>query len=82
MSTEWFTPSLLHSLDDPLISFESLYVCNRCYMQNPLMDPVRDYLLSPLFAPDDVLRKFPPIRMFLGEIDPLYDDSVRLALRL
>lgn len=33
----------------------------------------RDYLVSPMRAPDDILEKFPPIRIMVGTNDPLRD---------
>lgn len=41
-----------------------------------------DIYLSPIFASDELLSKFPPTRMILGEHDPLYDDCVRFCARL
>lgn len=41
-----------------------------------------DYLLSPLIAPDDLLARFPPLRVLCGEKDPLVDDSVIFSGRV
>lgn len=39
-------------------------------------------LASPFFAPDDVLKLFPPVLLFAGSHDPLLDDSVAFNERL
>jgi acetyl esterase/lipase len=42
----------------------------------------QDPLASPFFAPDSVLRLFPPVLLFAGSNDPLLDDSVFFNERL
>jgi acetyl esterase/lipase len=42
----------------------------------------KDPLASPFFAPDDVLKRFPPVLLFAGSNDPLLDDSVAFNERL
>jgi acetyl esterase/lipase len=42
----------------------------------------KDPLASPFFAPDTVLRRFPPVLLFAGSNDPLLDDSVAFNERL
>ncbi|KAM7208518.1 hormone-sensitive lipase [Naviculisporaceae sp. PSN 640] len=42
----------------------------------------RDYLLSPILAPDSLLAKFPKTYFLTGERDPLVDDTVIFAGRL
>ncbi|KAK0705415.1 hormone-sensitive lipase [Lasiosphaeris hirsuta] len=42
----------------------------------------RDYLLSPILAPDVLLAKFPKTYFLTGERDPLVDDTVIFAGRL
>jgi len=39
-------------------------------------DPNSEPFMSPVFAPDEALRRFPPTRIVVGEFDPLLDDSV------
>ena len=38
--------------------------------------------MSPQWAPDNLLRRFPPTHILVGEFDPLLDDSVSFARRL
>ncbi|KAI0484103.1 Alpha/Beta hydrolase protein [Xylariaceae sp. FL0804] len=42
----------------------------------------RDYLLSPILAPDALLQRFPKTHFLTGERDPLVDDTVIFAGRL
>jgi len=42
----------------------------------------KDPLASPYFAPDAVLKQFPPVLLFAGSNDPLLDDSVAFNERL
>ncbi|KAI8994631.1 Alpha/Beta hydrolase protein [Pilobolus umbonatus] len=41
-----------------------------------------DYLLSPVYAPDELLAHFPKTYMMCGEKDPLVDDTVIFAGRI
>uniref|UniRef100_A0A915EKV5 Hormone-sensitive lipase n=1 Tax=Ditylenchus dipsaci TaxID=166011 RepID=A0A915EKV5_9BILA len=40
----------------------------------------RDYLMSPLYAPDELLKKLPPIRLVACHLDPLLDDTIIIDL--
>jgi hypothetical protein len=42
----------------------------------------KDYLLSPVVAPDELLARFPKTYLLCGEKDPLVDDTVVFAGRL
>lgn len=82
MNLDYFTPSYMYSFGDPLLSFGFLLLCKACYVKHPQFDCAADYFISPLFTPDELLRRYPPTRMLVGTADPLHDDAVRLALRL
>ncbi|GAB6027406.1 hypothetical protein CHUAL_001677 [Chamberlinius hualienensis] len=41
-----------------------------------------DYYLSPYYAPDDVLRDFPPVSFFCCTLDPCLDDSIMFSKKL
>lgn len=82
LSLKAFTPSLLFSFGDPLLSFEFLLICIKSYISDPRFVPEKDYFISPIFTPDENLQKFPQIHIFVGERDPLHDDVLRFALRL
>jgi acetyl esterase/lipase len=44
--------------------------------------PADDFHLSPLIAPDEILRKFPPTCIATSTLDPCMDDCVEFAKRL
>ncbi len=52
---------------------------NACYM---LPEQSRDFLCSPCFAPDEMLRRLPPVTMLSCEIDSLRVENEALAARL
>lgn len=45
-------------------------------------DPRNDYTVSPLYAPPDLLAQFPPVRVHVGAVDPLVDESIAFVRRL
>lgn len=76
-----FTPSLLYSMEDKLIYFTVARTCFNAYVPKTA-DHARDWLLSPVLAPDEVLRKYPKTYIYCGERDALRDDCVRLGYRI
>eukprot|EP00002_Diphylleia_rotans_P040965 TRINITY_DN984_c0_g1_i1.p1 TRINITY_DN984_c0_g1~~TRINITY_DN984_c0_g1_i1.p1 ORF type:complete len:584 (-),score=127.55 TRINITY_DN984_c0_g1_i1:2193-3944(-) len=81
MLSRSFSPSRLFSLDDPLVSAQFLDICMKSVIP-PTIDPVREYFLSPLMAPRDLLEKLPPTYLSVGKKDPLFDDAFFFAKRL
>jgi acetyl esterase/lipase len=75
-----FYPSTLIALDDPILmqSFLKFVISSFVKNGNPKVNPV----LSPVFAPDSILAKFPPTRIMACEADPLRDPAFEFALRL
>jgi len=45
-------------------------------------NPEKDHFLSPAICPDNVLAKFPPVRILIAGNDPLRDESYKFTLRL
>jgi len=81
LSDRAFTPSILLSLDDQIIPYSMLKLCFNAYTPKEA-NPEENPYLSPIIAPDHILRRFPPIRMMSGTKDPLHDDCWRLLYRL
>jgi hormone-sensitive lipase len=52
LSLKCFTPSLLYSFSDPLLSFEFLLICVQSYITKTGFSPESDYFISPLFTPN------------------------------
>jgi hormone-sensitive lipase len=75
-----FTPSLMLSLDDPILPASFLKICLECYVGE--VDPDKDVLLSPNLVPNWVLQKFPPVKLLTAENDPLRDEQYKFVYRL
>lgn len=77
---EDFSPSFLYSFDDGLLSLPILKKIIELYAPNP--EDRKSPFVSPIFAPDELIKELPKVEMLVGERDPLHDDCPRLALRL
>eukprot|EP00299_Pterocystis_sp_00344_P006984 c2035_g1_i1.p1 GENE.c2035_g1_i1~~c2035_g1_i1.p1 ORF type:complete len:619 (+),score=154.54 c2035_g1_i1:57-1859(+) len=76
-----YTPSYLQAVDDRMLPYSLLLVCLEAYAP-PDKTERSNCLLSPLLAPTEVLSRFPPTRIMVGDHDPFHDDCVRFAYRL
>jgi acetyl esterase/lipase len=75
--------SLMSYLDDKILSPEMMRAMVMLYVgEDNRPDLAHDYYLSPVFAPDHLLAKFPKTYFLTGERDPLVDDTVMFAGRL
>lgn len=80
--TKSSTPSRVFFANDVLLPYYFLEVCLNAYVTED-SDPMLDYYLSPLFAPDELLKKLPDNIVFLcAGFDPLLDDTTRFIRRL
>jgi len=77
-----FVPSQMLAIDDSLLRADLLKVACSCYNIDNRIDGDKDFLLSPIALPDEILAKFPPTRFFASEADPLRDHSYHMCLRL
>lgn len=82
---EQFFPSLLWSLDDPILNTAFLDFCIKSYDKEN--NGYQDFLLSPSVAPDDLHFQegevvFPPTRFLISGNDPLRDPSLLYVIRL
>lgn len=75
-----FTPSLLFTLNDYILPHTVLKLCAKAYLQK--YENKRDYLLSPIYAPSEILCRFPFTRIYVGSKDPFSDDCYRLTEKL
>jgi acetyl esterase/lipase len=64
---------------DPVLPSGLISAISDAYLPNISK---QDPLASPFFAPDSVLRLFPPTLLFASSTDPLLDDSVHFNKRL
>jgi len=67
-------------IDDPICAPEELARCTRTYLADG-HSPADPYV-SPVFAPDELLRRFPPTLLQVSAIEALVWDSKRFAARL
>ncbi|KAI6177498.1 Hosl-1 [Aphelenchoides bicaudatus] len=56
-------------------------------LESPLVELLklklpRDYLISPMYTPDDLLRQLPPLRFISCHLDPLLDDTITFAKKV
>jgi len=74
-------PSYLLALEDQLLPYNLLKLCLKAYVPDDLKPDI-DPLLSPVAADDEILSRFPPIRIVSGTDDPLHDDIWYFSDRL
>lgn len=76
-----FFPSTLLTLDDPLLNFSLMF-----YIASALTrsggDSSKNCILSPIYTPKSVLKMYPPVKIFVAEVDPLRDHGVYLGLNM
>ena len=77
---DYFTPSYLLALDDLILHYTFCKLCADLYV--PEGWDRRDKYVSPLCVTDEMLQRFPPVRIVIGTKDPLHDDCWRLTERL
>mmetsp|Transcript_39158 Transcript_39158/g.37495 ORF Transcript_39158/g.37495 Transcript_39158/m.37495 type:complete len:161 (-) Transcript_39158:45-527(-) len=79
-----FNPSYLLSLDDPILSYPFLKMCQDSYMGNlpKHIEPSTCPYISPGIVSDEILQKFPKTRFLIPANDPIRDDSFKFLLRL
>jgi len=75
------SPSLIRSLEDPVISYEVRGVNRKLYVPEDTR-PDEDPFMSPILASDELLEKIPPVRLIVGTADPLHDDNLRFIQKL
>lgn len=85
VSRTLYFPSLLCSLDDPILNTVFLDYCLKAY--DPEGKGDEDFLLSPIVAPDSQFVRdgkvvFPPTRIIASGNDPLRDLSILYTVRL
>ncbi|OMJ86205.1 hypothetical protein SteCoe_12345 [Stentor coeruleus] len=75
-----FSPSLLHALEDLIIPHTFLKICLDAYLGDSAN--VNDPTVSPIHIENEILEKFPPTRIMVGNEDPLHDECFRFAEKL
>jgi len=76
-----FGPALMYSMKDYFLHYNSMKSMLGMYIPQ-YINPKTNYYLSPMYAPDELLEKLPPVEMYLCERDPLRDNGFRFADQL
>ena len=78
--SNYFTPSYLYSMDDGILPVTFIDIIQKLYSEKKYRD--LDPLVSPNLASSEILSQLPPVRIFVGDKDPLHDECWRLMDRL
>ena len=76
-----FYPSLLLCLDEELLNQGFITFTLACFTRKG-GNPDKSCIMSPLYAPDAMLRRLPPTKLMVAEIDCLRDHSFALCIRM
>lgn len=76
-----FRKSKYLGLEDHFLHLSALKTVHDFYVP-AVVDYIKDYYLSPLKAPKELLSKMPPVRMLTCMLDPLRDQQLQMAARL
>jgi acetyl esterase/lipase len=87
MSKFEFVPSMLLSVDDPILPQPFLRMCLKSYsgctsFDHDDLEITTSPYQSPIKTPDEILRQFPPTKIMVPSNDPLRDDSFKFTLKL
>lgn len=77
-----YSPSHVRGLTDQILSHTIMDICIKAYTDRPYCDADNDPFISPAKLSDEILQRFPPVRLMVGCLDPLHDHSVRFVSRL
>lgn len=78
MNIKSFTPSYLYSFNDYLLNFGMLLLVLQCIMDHEDNAQV-NFMLSPVYCPNEVLVHFPKTYISVCQKDPLHDGGVIFA---
>ena len=69
-------------LKDLILPYHLLRFILEAYRGDLKENEFENMFLSPIFAPNNLLRLLPPVRMLVGSADPLRDDNFRFLKKL
>lgn len=81
ISAKRMFPSILYSLIDPILNINIVLMMFKCYLMNG-GEPDKDPFISPILTDDEIIKRFPPVKILVGSIDPIRDCSYSLAQKL
>ena len=77
---QYFSPSFVLCMKDLILPYHLLNFCLQAY-KGEFKDK-DNMFLSPILAPNHILKMFPPVRIITGSADPLRDDGYRFLKKL
>jgi acetyl esterase/lipase len=76
------SPSRVLGTKDAVLPSSLISTISDAYVPSSLQISKSDPIVSPYYAPDEILRIFPPTLLYASSEDPLLDDSVQFNTRL
>jgi len=80
VSMNAFSLSMLNVIDDKILPYHLVKFCLEAYRKD--YDIEDDPFISPIYADDEMLKCYPPVRIYVGTNDPLRDDSFLFMKKL
>ena len=81
LSLKRIFPSILYSLKDPILNINIVLMMFKWYLKDN-GDGDKDPYISPLLADDEIIKRFPEVRIMVGSIDPIRDMSYAFTQKL
>lgn len=79
MSGDGVMPSIFYALDDPILNINFMKIAFDSYTQGEA--DKNDILLSPLKMSDELLSRYPPVRLIVATKDALRDEGYLFTQR-
>jgi hormone-sensitive lipase len=79
---QYFSPSFVLCLKDLILPYHLLRFILEAYRGDLKENEFDNMFLSPILAPNSLLKNLPPVRMIVGSADPLRDDNFRYLKKL
>lgn len=81
LDPEMFSPSLLYSINDYILPLTLVMMACKLYLESDDR-PKEDFMISPLYTPDEILQRYPRSVLLICEKDPIHDDGIRFFLKM
>lgn len=82
MDDQFFSPSFMLCLKDLILPYHLLRYILDSYRGDMKENEFDNMFLSPILAPNSLLKLLPPVRIIIGSADPLRDDNFRFLHKL
>ena len=80
MNKNYFSTGILLALEDRNLCYNYYFTITNSYVEKSFS--LENYLISPIFAPAELLEKFPLTEIMITLQDPLAHDTFRFAEKL